>query len=289
VSGAPLSAPREVLVGLLDGYMAALAAGEPSRAPLAKDVRFTENGQLIPIGHGLWATVTGLPAPRFVDVVDDEQGGIATLCQVEELGELSLLGLRLKGGADGITEIETLVVRPSGSGREPVFWEPQNLARPLPIYDGDAPAERQELLHVVNDYLDAIDEGSGEKVRAQPDALRRENGFLTVCNVEAGAEIPAFAMGMAEQIGSGFGKGIINRNRRYVVEAQRGLVFGSFLMEFAYSLENYAQASAQGWKGVNPRPTAMYILQVWKIRDGLVEAVDSVFDHVLYGMLPGWD
>jgi hypothetical protein len=47
---------REGLEGFIDKYFAALEAHDPSRLPLASDVKFTENGVEISVGKGFWQT-----------------------------------------------------------------------------------------------------------------------------------------------------------------------------------------------------------------------------------------
>jgi hypothetical protein len=46
---------------LIDGLLTAMIAHDPAKAPLDKDVRYTENGQPLAIGDGLWRTLTAAP------------------------------------------------------------------------------------------------------------------------------------------------------------------------------------------------------------------------------------
>ncbi|MCC7463336.1 MAG: hypothetical protein IT480_12855 [Gammaproteobacteria bacterium] len=48
---------RQCLLGFAEGYMAPLARKDPSRLPLAQDVRFTENDVVLPIGEGVWRSI----------------------------------------------------------------------------------------------------------------------------------------------------------------------------------------------------------------------------------------
>ena len=111
------------LSGLLDEYYAALGAGDPAGLPLAADARFTENGQRLAIGTGLWATATGVADSRAVTVSEEAYGPGGTAGQVAgwgmaaEGGEDALLGVRLKTTGRVISEIETLVVRRAPFGR----------------------------------------------------------------------------------------------------------------------------------------------------------------------------
>jgi len=51
-------------------YFELLPSGEHARLPAAPGVVFTENGQVLRLGQGLWATATGAAATRAVTVAD---------------------------------------------------------------------------------------------------------------------------------------------------------------------------------------------------------------------------
>ena len=51
---------RACLYGFLDQYLDALKMKDPSRLPLAKNFRYSENNVMMDIGDGVWGTVTGL-------------------------------------------------------------------------------------------------------------------------------------------------------------------------------------------------------------------------------------
>ena len=56
---ADTSCDRACLEGFIDQYLAALVAQDPSKLPLAKNARYTENGQELKLGDGMWGpTVT---------------------------------------------------------------------------------------------------------------------------------------------------------------------------------------------------------------------------------------
>ena len=74
------------LTGIARDYMQALAARDPSKAHLAPTVRFTENNVELPIGkEGLWATISGVPAPGL-EAADPTTGEAAWIGAVEEHG-----------------------------------------------------------------------------------------------------------------------------------------------------------------------------------------------------------
>ena len=50
---------RACLEGFVDRYLDAVAVNKPSMVPLSPNVRFTEDGQRLLIGDGLWNTMKG--------------------------------------------------------------------------------------------------------------------------------------------------------------------------------------------------------------------------------------
>jgi hypothetical protein len=49
---------RGCLLAIADSYFAALAAHDPSKAPMAPNATFTEQAQVLKVGEGLWKTAT---------------------------------------------------------------------------------------------------------------------------------------------------------------------------------------------------------------------------------------
>src|ERR1043165_3865398 len=50
---------RACLISISDTYIDALVAKDPSKAPLAANVKYTENGQRLRPGDGFWNSVAG--------------------------------------------------------------------------------------------------------------------------------------------------------------------------------------------------------------------------------------
>src|SRR5262245_53750091 len=106
---------RACLESLVDKYLDAVIAHDPKQLPLARDVKFTENGVRLEVGDAHWKTVTGKGAYRLF-VTDAEAGQVAFIGTIREEargpeGSPSALALRLKVRNRQITEIETLVIR----------------------------------------------------------------------------------------------------------------------------------------------------------------------------------
>src|SRR5688572_32212316 len=74
---------RACLIGHLQAHMKALAARDPAQAKLAATVRFTENNVLLPVGDGLWDTVTAVDAVGL-EAADPSTGNAAWFGSVVE-------------------------------------------------------------------------------------------------------------------------------------------------------------------------------------------------------------
>ena len=104
---------RACLVEIAEDYLAALAAHDPSRAPLADELAFVENVTRLTAGEGLWATAAG-PATAFRIYVPDSVAGTVGLLTVIERAtehgvEPAQLAVRLRIVERKITEAEHLV------------------------------------------------------------------------------------------------------------------------------------------------------------------------------------
>ena len=84
--GKSKSAPacdRACLEPFVDKYLDAMVAHDPAKAPFAKGVKFTENGQRLELGDGLWNTLTSKGAYRLF-VTDVEAQQVAFLGSITE-------------------------------------------------------------------------------------------------------------------------------------------------------------------------------------------------------------
>jgi hypothetical protein len=101
---------RELLQATIDTYFEALAARDPSSLPVGDELKFTENGEVLPLGEGLWQSAAAVSYSQ--SALDVESCSSATQAVIAE-GSMDIpLGLRLKLEGQRITEIETIAVRP---------------------------------------------------------------------------------------------------------------------------------------------------------------------------------
>src|SRR5262245_17287551 len=90
----PLNCNRACLENLVDQYLAAVVAHDPKRLPLSKDVRYTENDQVLELGDGIWKTAEGRGNYTHI-FADPEAGQVAYMGTMREAGTAVLVSLRL--------------------------------------------------------------------------------------------------------------------------------------------------------------------------------------------------
>jgi hypothetical protein len=294
----PGTASREELVGSLDTYLDALVARDPSKLPLAPGAKFTENGQVIPLGRGLWGSATPEPpVRRAVAVADTLTGQVGFFGAASEHGEGVLLSLRLKVEDGRLSEMESLVVRQNNSlfglfGYEGMGEPRPHFERPL------EPAQRcsrDELVSAANRYFDGIERNDGSIIPVQPGAARFENGVQTVRRLAPrDAGFPEGArMEIDEQISTGYFEYISEiRDRRYpVIDEEGGLVLGIVFFEHPGHLTS-VEVKGVGTVELRPfarRPSSALIFELFKVEGGRITAVEAMLDMFPFGMRSGWD
>ncbi len=172
---------RACLEGFVDQYLTALVANDPSHLPVTKTVKFTENGQKLELGDGLWNTMTGKGTYKL-SIADPDAGEVAFFGTIREAGLPAILALRLKIANRKISEIETIVAR-QPSGAESL----EKLGSPNPVFlEAIPPAERAtraDLIKTANMYFSGIQLNDGKGVYPFTDNCNRiENGMQTTNN-----------------------------------------------------------------------------------------------------------
>ena len=178
---------RACLRATLDQYLAAVIKHDPKAAPLVVGFRQTENAINVPLGNGVWKTVTGLGKMqrRYLDEASGQAGYYGL---IEEGGTVALATVRLRVVNRKLTEAEWYLVRendPGLNGARQPGRPPANLFNPdyliaNPPIDRVVPKaqrlSRDELVAVVNSYFDAITSHDGSVALTHPGCARAENG-----------------------------------------------------------------------------------------------------------------
>jgi hypothetical protein len=287
---------RAGLVGHLDRYLAALARRDPSALPVAHDVRFTENGQELELGTGLWATASRVPDHDYAHVVDDGRSQIGWLGVVDEHDRPSVAFIRLAVREGLISEVETVVRRPHER-----LYDPSTMREPRGIvFEELAPEQRSDaatLIDAGHRYFDGLEQADGSIIPVTDDCTRYENGTRTVRVPDvshlSGASAHVFPLDVREQIDTGYFSYIdAVRDRRVVaVDETRGLVL--MIVVFDHS----ARRRTVEMRGVgevelpayHQVPNSVLIAELFKVRGGLIEHIEAVLEFVPYGMRTGWE
>ena len=74
---------RACLEGFVDRYLDALAARDPKQLPLTANAKYTENGQKLNLGDGIWNTATAKGIYRLF-VTDPQYGNVAFIGTLKE-------------------------------------------------------------------------------------------------------------------------------------------------------------------------------------------------------------
>jgi hypothetical protein len=282
---------RACLNGFVDQYLAALVAHDPARLPLGRDVKFTENGQMLHLGDGLWGTASGIGSYKIY--ADDPQAGETMYMGVlEENGAPIIFCLRMKVELHRITEIETVISRKEAGS----FARPEALADKPIFSERVAPAQRrsrENMIAIANSYFNAIEMGHGSYVPFDKNCNRVESGVQTTNNSVAGpggVSNPVVAMGCEAQLKTGnFQPDTRIRDRRFlVVDEERGLVLVGGFFDHDATLRTYPLTNGQTAKQSRTAPWTWEIAELFKIQDGKIMQIEALVNAVPYGMKAGW-
>ena len=286
---APPVCDRACLNGMIDTYLQALAAKDPARLSLTKDARFTENGQTLKLGDGLWGTVDAIGDYKLT-FVDPETGQAGAFVTVKESGRQVLLGMRLQiqSGAR-ISQIETIVAR---GGLRPGAPAPVMTPKPV-FYEDVPPAERRsraQMMAIANSYFDGLEFATGALTPFDPNCQRIENGMITSGDPDAKPGMTHMTCG--EQFATGFSPFITNiRERRYpIMDQEKGLGFAQVFFDHSGVIKDVKMTDGTNLHVPAPfdAPYAFEIFELFKIRDGKIVRVEAILNTVPYGMPSGW-
>lgn len=290
---------RACLEGYIDQVLDAMIAHTPNQLDLAKDVLYTENGVKLIIGDGMWGTLC-TRGNYSLYVSDIKSGQAGFLGTVEENGGLNYIALRVKVYESLIIEIELIVVRPGGMA---TFNLPPDYVSIGEIMDGKnvrpqflqtvPPAERmsrEELIEIANSYFTGLANQTGNFTAPFAETCERlENGKQTT-NREPNPNIPEggdiLCMSCEEQQKTGWFKFVTEiRDRRFpIVDEERGLVLAFGFFDHDAAKREFPLPD--GTMTLNPvsYPQSIEIAELFQIRDGKLDQIEAVINHIPYGM-----
>jgi len=280
---------RACLSGIVDQYLAAMVAHDRSRLPLAKTVRFTEDGVPLQLGDGLWATAGSLGSYKLT-FAEPESGAAGAYAVVQENGSGAILALRLKVAKRQITEIETLVARKPTTS----ILNTDNLTEPRPIFLETVPLadrpSRQDMVSMVGKYFDGIEQGNGDIVPFDPDCIRIENGIQTC---PSSASSPLGALSCGAQLSTKIFTYIqtVSPRRFPIVDRERGLVLA--IVRFNHpGTQQTVEVPGRGKMTMgrySQWPNSTQIAELFKIKDRKIKEITAVIVTAAYKAPLGWE
>jgi hypothetical protein len=251
---------RESLKAATDKFFAALEAHNPSAAPLASGVRYTENGIVVAVGKGTWETAGKTTFKRAM--FDTQKCGTHTQVIIDENGKPLLYGVRLKIEKEKISEIEAILAR----GKEVL-----NVQAILDTRDQDwesilPPEQRSSRLAMMaaaDDYFELFVKEKKQKVSELAFGRicdRWENGMQTT----KGGMNQGVAMPEHNCSPKGFAD-MTHSPRRFLVDVETGVVV-------AYTLFNNV------WPDFH----------MFKMRNGQVDWIQAYFEYGKQYKTIGW-
>jgi hypothetical protein len=274
-----------------DRYIGAMVSHDPSSIPLAEDVKFTENGVELTVGDALWATASANTDFRIY-VTDPETGQVGYSGIIEENGTPVLISFRLKIINGKISEMEQIV------GRDRNFSGVNNLKEPDPIYarvlEPSERTPRDKMIHIADSYFAALERADGTRPVPFADTCNRmENGMQTTNNPELGAGMDGgyniIAMSCTEQFKTGYFRFVTEIRRRHVlVDEARGMVFSFAALDHAGNIKKVTTTDGQTHDIGLLSPTTLYGGGLFKIINGQIHRIYTVFFSAAYGMKHVW-
>jgi hypothetical protein len=281
---------REELYAHAEAYLDALEAGDPARLPWAEGAAFSENNVRLEIGDGLWHTISARRRGYDLKAADPATGQVSWFGIVEEHGHPAIMALRLCVRSGKITEAETIVCRKVDLSPFPgidTYLEP----RPLMLADVERRASREDMVRVANGYFETIQLNDGTLfTEFTEDCERIENGVQTTNNIDAFPDYPIAGLGCAEQFRKGhfiFDDRL--RDRRFpLVDEDKGLVLAGGFIDHTGRVVDVTWTDGTKARSVFHYPHSFVLLELFKIVDGKIAAVEAVFVTVPYNMPSAW-
>lgn len=269
------------LESIADAYRAAYAARDPRRAPIAPGMRFTENNVEMDFPDASWDAVTQEVGPALtLSDASTGQVGIYTAVMMNDTPGFLAVRLRVEGGQ--IVEIEHVLSTrrllsgpPTPIGDVHKFVHDPDLALEVPDGERDT---REEMVRLSDGYFSTLENNTGEirGTRFAPDTKRFENG-MEFADVER-----LFRLGNYR-----FNARV--RDREYfLVDEPRGLVMCRAFIDHKGLLDSFTLTDGTEKKSIFREPHSWSVLELFKIKGGMITSIEATFIAVPYNMRSPW-
>jgi hypothetical protein len=269
------------LHAIADRYRSAYVAHDPCLAPISPKIRFSENNVALPFPDGTWDTVAEEIGPPLT-LVDVTAGTIGIFTAIRTLDVPGFLAIRLTVSNGMIVEAEhifstrrNLSGPPTPIGSLETFRHDPDLMRPVASAERMA---RAELVAIANGYWSTLENNTGEirDTAFSVDCTRFENG-MAFPDVEK-----LFRLGRYR-----FNERVRDRDF-VVVDEERGLVMSRAFIDHKGVLDRYTLTDGTEMDSIFREPHSWSVLELFKIKDGRITAIEATFIAVPYYMPSPW-
>ncbi|OTA60738.1 hypothetical protein K449DRAFT_435139 [Hypoxylon sp. EC38] len=279
---------RICLENVIGDILMSIRIHAPDRLPLAKGVRYSENGQFLALGDGLWET---LEAISWIDsygaiLADEERGTAGYWGFSKEHSIPGVLALRVKVANRKITEIEALAVRAESTGSQggtvtlmrpplPVEWEGDDSSQ-LDATFSEWNDNVEISTEILNAYFDGLEKHSSEGVPFAPGCIRRDN--FAQANLTCADQLDG--KGTAPN-GLPINTTTVRDRRILAADKKRGIALAVALVD--------EPADGPGPLPETARIPGTYMIpQLLKVNDGKISRIESVIKWMPYGYTSQW-
>jgi gluconolactonase len=290
--GGPLSATAadttcdvKCLSSLMDRYLAQLLTHDPTPVPMAATAITVESAKATKLGSGVWATVKNYPVAghTFADPTTGQVVHYGATTGMD--GTVGSIFVRLKVVGGKVAESEIF-----SRGAYTVEGMPTvGLLEPDILYTAIVPearrSTRQELLKVVDLYMDAISQHSGAvaPIGSRCDRYQAGNKFTNVAETmdRGGGTCPSSLNNLK-------GQAVVNR-RFSVVDTERGIVVVQFVIPHGERTPQNATNVAEIFKIVDRKVRSIEEFSfggAWPPASGFADETSPVLPLVVSGATP---
>jgi hypothetical protein len=289
---------RVCLDDIMGKYLTAMAAHDPSKAPLSPHVEYAQDNVRLKIGQALWATISGLGHYRH-DFDDPGEGNVGAITVVYENGVGAILIVRLKVVDHLITQAEQFVAHdPRGAA---VY---EKMGHPDPKWLEPIPPDQRETRAALDQaaymYLEGLQLNDGQGVYAfTPDCQRTEDGTYTTNRPRpqnyghSDETVPDFTvMNCTDQYKLGFlGFTTGVRDRRFLVtDVERGAVLASSYLDFDGTVTSIKLTNGQVWKvpAYFMVPRTNIANEAYRVEKGSISLIEMTMYEIPFNMKPAF-
>jgi hypothetical protein len=272
---------KACLEGIADAYRDAYRNRDPSRAPFARRVRFTENNVEMEFPDGSWDTVSREVGEPLI-LSDPKTGNVGIYTSIMQNDVQGFLAVRLGVRGGRIAEVEHILStrRNLSSPPTPIgdvfkYTRDPDFARPVP--EGER-ADRAGLVRHAMGYFDTLQFNNGEirGTRFTPDATRHENGLRF------------------DEIEKGFKSGRYRFNNRvrdrdcFLLDEERSVAMCRGFIDHKGVLDEYRLTDGTPTRSVFREPQTWSFLESFKVKNDHITAVEATFVQAPYFIRSPW-